>query len=206
MSDDQLSVVYVLTNPAMPGLIKIGKTSQDDPSSRVAQLYTTGVPVPFTIEYACRVTNPDEVESALHEAFDPQRINPKREFFQIEPSQAIAILRLLDTEEVTSEVAADTEGVDVRETEAAERLRARRPNLNFEEMGISVGSVLRSSRTDDTAEVVGPKRVRFNGDEMSLSAATKLMMNTDYYLAPGRYWTVGGKLLHDIYNETYVPE
>ncbi|MEI6343800.1 MAG: GIY-YIG nuclease family protein [Verrucomicrobiota bacterium] len=29
--------------------------------------------------------NPDEVERALHIAFAPQRINPKREFFQIDP-------------------------------------------------------------------------------------------------------------------------
>lgn len=47
-----LSIVYVLTNSAMPGLVKIGYTSQDDANSRIAQLYTTGVPVPFTIEYA----------------------------------------------------------------------------------------------------------------------------------------------------------
>jgi len=48
-----LSIVYVLTNSAMPGLVKIGYTAQDDANSRIAQLYTTGVPVPFTIEYAC---------------------------------------------------------------------------------------------------------------------------------------------------------
>jgi len=57
-----LSIVYVLTNSAMPGLVKIGYTSQDDANSRIAQLYTTGVPVPFTIEYACKVQNAEEVE------------------------------------------------------------------------------------------------------------------------------------------------
>ena len=31
----QLSIVYVLTNPAMPGLVKIGKTSQEDVSRLV---------------------------------------------------------------------------------------------------------------------------------------------------------------------------
>ncbi|MEI6344199.1 MAG: hypothetical protein WCP41_02400 [Verrucomicrobiota bacterium] len=38
----------------------------------MGQLYTTGVPVPFTPEYACKVSNPDEVEEALHIAFRPQ--------------------------------------------------------------------------------------------------------------------------------------
>jgi hypothetical protein len=76
-----LSIVYVLTNPAMPGLIKIGRTDQEDANSRIGQLYTTGVPVPFTIEFACKVPNAEDVERALHIAFAPNRINPKREFF-----------------------------------------------------------------------------------------------------------------------------
>ena len=107
-----LSVVYVLTNPAMPGLVKIGMSAQSNTGERLAQLYTTGVPVPFELQFACRVTNPEQVESALHIAFGPQRINPRREFFRIDPEQAIAILRLLHTEETTNEVAAEPTGID----------------------------------------------------------------------------------------------
>jgi hypothetical protein len=87
-----LSVVYVLTNPAMPRLVKIGRTSQEDAKDRITQLYATGVPFPFKLEFACKVANPDEVEEALHQAFAPQRVNPKREFFKIDAAQAIAIL------------------------------------------------------------------------------------------------------------------
>ena len=36
--------VYVLTNEAMPGLVKIGRTTANDPQTRVSNLYTTGVP------------------------------------------------------------------------------------------------------------------------------------------------------------------
>ncbi len=77
-----LNIVYVLTNSAMPGLVKIGYTTQDDANSRIGQLYTTGVPVPFELNYACKVQNAEEIEKALHIAFSPQRINPKRNFFQ----------------------------------------------------------------------------------------------------------------------------
>ncbi len=77
-------IVNVLTHP-MPGVVKIGRTDNQDANNRIGQHYTTGVPVPFTLEYACKVKNPDEVERALHIAFAPQRINPKREFFQIDP-------------------------------------------------------------------------------------------------------------------------
>ena len=38
--------VYVLTNPAMPNMVKIGKTTRDV-ELRLADLYSTGVPLPF---------------------------------------------------------------------------------------------------------------------------------------------------------------
>jgi hypothetical protein len=85
-NDLPLSIVYVLSNPAIPGIVKIGRTAKEDAKLRIAQLYTTGVPVPFTLEFACRVPNPDEVEKALHVAFAPHRINLKREFFKIDPA------------------------------------------------------------------------------------------------------------------------
>lgn len=85
--------VYILTNPAMPGLIKIGKTRLA-PADRAAQLHTTGVPAGFQVEYACRTPNPEAVEQAMHVAFGPRRVNDRREFFEIEPDQAIAVLAL----------------------------------------------------------------------------------------------------------------
>lgn len=85
--------VYILTNPAMPGLIKIGKTRLN-PTDRANQLQTTGVPKGFQVEYACRTTDPEAVEQAMHVAFGPRRVNDRREFFEIEPAQAIAVLSL----------------------------------------------------------------------------------------------------------------
>ena len=43
----ETGIVYVLTNPAMPGLVKIGKTSRSSVKGRLRELYSTGVPVPF---------------------------------------------------------------------------------------------------------------------------------------------------------------
>ena len=51
-----VGTVYVLTNPAMPDLVKIGKTTRDV-QLRLADLYTTGVPYPFECEYAAKVTD-----------------------------------------------------------------------------------------------------------------------------------------------------
>ena len=62
------SYIYVLTNPAMPGLVKIGRTDAADPEERAKQLYTTGVPVPFVVEFAGRVDDPQKVEQAWRSA------------------------------------------------------------------------------------------------------------------------------------------
>ncbi|MBK6819510.1 MAG: GIY-YIG nuclease family protein [Bacteroidetes bacterium] len=77
-------IVYVLTNPAMPGIIKIGRTNQEDVKYRMSQLYSTGVPLHFECVYAAKVSNYEKVEKALHIAFGLDRLNPNREFFEIE--------------------------------------------------------------------------------------------------------------------------
>jgi len=199
-----MMIVYVLTNPAMPGLVKIGYTHNEDANARIAQLYTSGVPVPFNIEFACRVENAEEVERALHFAFAPNRVNPKREFFEIDPQQVIAILRLLHTEDATTEVVQQPSNLDEQSIAAGEQLNARRPNLNFEEMGIPIGSVLQSVDSDMMVTVVAAKKVRLGEDEMSLTRATRQVLGLEYSVAPSPHWTYLGRPLQEIYDKTYT--
>ena len=74
------NIVYVLTNPAMPGIVKIGMTDRDDVQDRMNQLYSTGVPLPFECVVARRIEDRRalEIESALHTAFGPNRVNLPR--------------------------------------------------------------------------------------------------------------------------------
>lgn len=183
-----LSVVYVLSNPAMPGLVKIGKAQNEDAAIRMAQLYTTGVPFPFDVEFVCRVTNCDEVERALHTAFAPNRVNPKREFFQIEAGQVISILKLLHVTDDTKEFLTPDISIDASETQASAEFRKRRPNLNFDEMGIPTGSMLTSNVTDQSVVTSGSRKVILQGVEMSLTAATRQVLDLPYSVAPGPYW------------------
>lgn len=200
---NDLEIVYVLTNPAMPNLVKIGRTAAADANQRIAQLYGTGVPVPFKLEFACKVPNAAEVEQALHTAFGPHRVNPKREFFRIDPEQAIAIMKLLHIQDATNEVEAQPTPLDEQSLAAAEQLRKRRPSLNFEEMGIPLGAELKSIHDGTTVIVAGPRTVRLADEELSLTAATRQVLQLDYNVQPTRHWTYNGKSLGDIYEETY---
>jgi len=101
--------VYILSNPAMPGLIKIGKTRLH-PVDRAAQLQTTGVPAGFKVEYACRTPDPEVVEKAMHVAFGPKRVSDRREFFRIDLAQAIALLSLHHQEEPIAALRSQAKG------------------------------------------------------------------------------------------------
>ena len=85
--DNNRGIVYVLTNSAMPGLVKIGMTTRDSIDAMMKELYSTGVPVPFDCSYACEVKVSDcaKIEKALHTALGSNRINANREFFSIKP-------------------------------------------------------------------------------------------------------------------------
>ena len=39
----EFGYVYILTNPSMPGLVKVGKTT-NTPNQRMSELHSTGVP------------------------------------------------------------------------------------------------------------------------------------------------------------------
>lgn len=201
-------IVYVLTNPAMPGLVKIGKTSQKDIAERMRQLYTTGVPLPFECEYACQVNDCAKVESAFHLAFGNTRINSNREFFQIEPERVIAILKLVAVSDVTPQVEGYlSENVTLEERMSAEKIKSnRRPPMSFIEMGISVGSELNYKDGNVIVTVVEEKKVTYNGDVCSLTAATRDIMGLDYSVQPAPHWSYEGRSLKEIYNETYATD
>ncbi|MDF1848777.1 MAG: GIY-YIG nuclease family protein [Parvibaculaceae bacterium] len=199
-------IVYVLTNEAMPGLVKIGKTTQDDPLVRMDQLYTTGVPVPFECAVAMLVDDPGKVEKALHLAFGPHRVNPGREFFEINPEQAVVLIQQMGSKDVTPEVIAEAnKNVDISDAEraASKKLKSRRPNLNFREMDIAVGTTLVSVETGKDVTVIDERHVSLDGEVMYLTRATRIVLELDYSIAPASHWTCSGKNLSDIYNETY---
>ena len=197
-------IVYLLTNEAMPGLVKIGKTTRDDPQMRMDELYNhSGVPVPFSCVKAVQVGDPNQVERALHEAFRPNRINPKREFFKIDPEQAVAALSIADGEDFTPTINETNNSIPEAERSSSERLRRRRPNLNFREMGIEPGSVLEPITGDETATVVDERRVRFRDQVMFLTEATMKREGLTYNVAPTGYWLFQGRNLREIYKEAY---
>ena len=135
-------IVYLLTNPAMEGYVKIGKTggnSVQNVKNRMRTLDSTGVPRAFNCEYAAVVENYEEVEKALHVAFGENRVRPNREFFEgIAPFRIKAVLKLHERENVTpnpTDTAEDTSEDEVERPPRAE-------NFKFTMANVPVGAIL----------------------------------------------------------------
>ena len=86
--------VYVLTNPTMPGLCKIGFT-KNKPSERVKQINSgTGVAMDFVVEWAFPCFNAHDVEKQVHKYLEDSgfRVNKNKEFFNVSVNEAKAVV------------------------------------------------------------------------------------------------------------------
>lgn len=82
-------VVYLLSNPSMPGLLKIGMTARDI-DSRLRELNApTGVPTPFSLVFHVLVSDCAAAERCVHAALAAYRTRQGREFFQLDSTVAI---------------------------------------------------------------------------------------------------------------------
>ena len=83
--------IYVLSNPSMRGLLKIGFTERT-PKERIAELRGTGVPTDFVLESHFYSKHPLEDEKYIHGSLNEYRVNDKREFFKVDLKTACTII------------------------------------------------------------------------------------------------------------------
>jgi len=196
-----MSFVYILINEAMPGLVKIGRTTTSV-KQRISELnQPAGIPLPFTCYYAARVEDCVRVEKKLHEAFGDHRVRDRREFFRLSPHRAQAALELAALEDVTPR----EEIIDDYPEDAAMGLireTKRRMLPMFSQYQIPIGSVLQLTKNSEiTAVVDGERTVLFNGESVALSAAALSALKSmgyDWKSAHGAaYWEFEGETIWD---------
>ncbi|MBY0429234.1 MAG: GIY-YIG nuclease family protein [Alphaproteobacteria bacterium] len=189
-------IVYILTNEAMQGYVKLGRTSNLE--QRLKSLDTTSVPLPFECFYAARVKDATYVERQLHDAFDDHRVRQNREFFEISPSRIASALKLAELEEVTPK---KLYAENIEDEKAIEKARERRSAFNFEMVRIPPNSILTFSRDQSiTCTVVDKKKVLFENEITSLSAAAEKLLSRQGYNWPAQgplYWIYEGETLEE---------
>jgi len=191
-------IVYVFTNEAMPGLVKIGLTN-DSVEARLTQLSTaTGVPLPFECYFAAEVKDAARIERTLHQLFAEVRINPRREFFRLDPEKVVLAISIGAFKEITPGRAQ----VEREEEEALEKVKARRPRIRLDAIGIKPGDVLTLSRDESIQAVVAADgKVQYDGELLSPSAAALKALQKLGYQTPSasgsEFWMFDGETLDE---------
>jgi hypothetical protein len=191
-------IIYILTNEAMPGYVKIGKTNTSV-DQRISELNSsTSIPLPFTVFYACIVKDAQFVEHQLHDAFDDNRINPRREFFTIAPERVVAALKLAEIENITPK----KEFIEDKEDrEALSLARERRGRFNFKLVDIPSGAELVFSRDENmkatVVDINSTNSILFNGEITSLSKSAQKILGNHYGIAGTDYWMYEGEILDE---------
>ena len=110
--------IYCFSNPSYGGLVKVGMTTRS-PEDRAKELFVTGVPTPFKIEFAKKVSNPASKEATLHMLLEEytERTSHRREFFSVSPAEVRHFFELSDGEwwkgeEVGEEVDEEVDAVN----------------------------------------------------------------------------------------------
>lgn len=212
--NDKKGVIYILTDPSFPDYVKIGYADNID--KRLKQLNRSEcIPFAFRV-YATYEVNSRLSDLKLHAIID--KLNPDlrsvdefngqkrvREFYAMKPEEAYAILEAMaeihDCKEnlklvVPSDVEAQEEHLAQEiDTESHEKAE----NFSFAKCQISVGEEI--EYYDDSSikcKVVGDRKVEYQGKEMSLTAAAKLISGKKYSIAGPRFFKYKGEWLNDI--------
>jgi T5orf172 domain len=114
MPSRTVGFVYVMSNRAMHGLVKVGLSSRL-PEDRAKELHTTGVPYAFKVDRRMVTSWPVEVEHRAHDILAPFRVTSNREFFQTTPDVAI---------EAVGQAALEVAGIDAWAHQPIHRLRS----------------------------------------------------------------------------------
>lgn len=206
--------IYVMTNPCLHDMVKIGYAS--DVEARRKQLSTAALPFEYEI-YATYETSEQLEDKKLHELIDT--LNPKlrlaknREFFAMSAEKAYRLLEAIaiisgSADKLKRVVPMQGEGA-VSSTRKQSHCqgnsgRKQRPAINFQKCGIPVGAEL--VFIDDAsvrATVVDAEKnkVEYNGETTSLSPPAEKFRNVSA-IQGASVFTYNGKKITEIAEET----
>lgn len=201
MASTEFGIVYILSNPEMPHIVKIGKTQAGRVRRRAEELFTTGVPVPFNVEYAAYVADAHAAEKAVHNSLKLYRTHAQREHFRVSVEAAYAALAPYDSGDATPELLADKAHIAPALLDKGQRPAAngRRSNMDFFAMGLSVGDALWEEDSGRWAYIEDRHTLYFEGSHgQSLSGIYQKLHGK--HKPKGKWYTSDGKSVLWLYN------
>ena len=196
-----MGIVYILTNDAMPGIIKIGIT-EESVENRIKSLDNTSLPLPFRFYFAIESKRYKEIEKLAHDTFSAFRLRENREFFKMDPERAVSALRISGDKEIKlTNKMIDDSGDEIEEKIPTTRRTGKR--FSFNSIGIPVGTELTFTRNEDIkCTVIPDDKVEYENKEYSLSGlADKLLRELGYdwkSVQGSSFFEFNGKTLYQL--------
>lgn len=159
-TNNSIGFVYVLSNPTLPGLVKVGLTTRL-PEDRSLELFNTSVPTPFEVVFRIATSRPCDVEKLAHDLLIEHRVNPKREFFKVSIDDAIAAVRY---------AAIEAAGIDSWESGVVHNLCANDRVALSLEAGQVFALISYPDMFSNNAEIIDIWQVHSSGDQLELYA------------------------------------
>jgi len=196
-----MGIVYILTNDAMPGIIKIGIT-EDSVENRIKTLDNTSLPLPFRFYFAIESKRYKTIERNMHDAFAAFRVRENREFFRMDPERAVSALKIAGEKEIKfANTMIDDTGTEVKETITQSKKTGKR--FSFASIDVPIGAELTFTRNEDVkCKVVPNDKVEYEGKEYSLSGLADMLLRKlgyDWKSVQGsNFFEYNGKTLYQI--------
>lgn len=97
-ANERAGYVYIISNIGAfgPDVYKIGMTRRLEPMDRINELGDASVPFKFDVHALIFSNDAPSLETALHQAFDNEKINmvnPRREFFHVKLEEIIRVVK-----------------------------------------------------------------------------------------------------------------
>lgn len=196
-----MGIVYILTNDAMPGIIKIGIT-EESVEARIKTLDNTSLPLPFRFYFAIESKRYKEIEKLAHDTFSAFRIRENREFFRMDPERAVSALKISGEKEIKiANKMIDEAGTEFDDKNVSPRRTGKR--FSFASIDIPVGTELTFTRNPEIkCKVIPDDKVEFENNQYSLSGlADKLLTDLGYNwksVQGSNFFEYNGKTLYQI--------
>lgn len=193
--------VYILTNPSFrEDWVKIGKSSRPV-DTRSKELDNTAVPLPFEIFATLKTAKYEKAEKQIHEAIDRMtnwRIRKSREFFNIEPQNALAILRnaAMTIDDAEIKVYANgnmSDNGEKKPPESKSRVnpkvnpQGRRTNFQFSMINIGIGETIVFIPRGIKVKVASDNEVKYKGYLYTLTSFARQFLPKSQRTASEQY-------------------
>ena len=151
-----IGFIYIMSNPAYPGDLKIGQT-KNDPEERRKDLGSTGVLHDYVLEYWVLSEDYESLEREIHRSLAKQRVRNDREFFTISVPEAINKIREIAGDRIESDQVFYVPPEDLLKAQEERLKKAEVDRIAFEAKGIQMQKEIKERRL--LAEAEAQKKV-----------------------------------------------